>query len=31
MTFYPGTIGANTAAVAQRAVNYGKAMPTYFT
>lgn len=30
-TFYPGTIGANTAAVAQRAVNYGKAMTTYFT
>jgi hypothetical protein len=30
-TFYPGTIGSNTAAVAQRAVNYGKAMPTYFT
>jgi hypothetical protein len=30
-TFYPGTIGANTAAVAQRAVNYGQAMTTYFT
>jgi hypothetical protein len=30
-TAYPGTIGANTAAVAQRAVNYGKAMATYFT
>lgn len=30
-TFYPGTIGSNTAAVAQRSVNYGKAMTTYFT
>jgi len=30
-TFYPGTIGSNTAAVAQRAVNYGQAMTTYFT
>jgi hypothetical protein len=30
-TFYPGTIGSNTQAVAQRAVNYGKAMTTYFT
>ncbi|HWI69079.1 MAG TPA: hypothetical protein VNS88_11980 [Nitrospiraceae bacterium] len=30
-TFYPGTIGSNTSAVAQRAVNYGKAMSTYFT
>jgi hypothetical protein len=30
-TAYPGTIGANTAAVAQRSVNYGKAMATYFT
>lgn len=30
-TFYPGTIGANNAAVAQRAVNYGKTMSTYFT
>lgn len=30
-TFYPGTIGANTAAVAQRAVNYGKTMTSYFT
>ena len=30
-TFYPGVIGANTSAVAQRAVNYGKTMSTYFT
>lgn len=30
-TFYPGTIGANTSAVAQRAVNYGKTMTSYFT
>lgn len=30
-TAYPGVIGANTAAVAQRSVNYGKAMTTYFT
>jgi len=30
-TAYPGTIGANTAAVAQHTVNYGKAMATYFT
>jgi len=30
-TFYPGTIGANTAAVAQRTVNYGQSMTTYFT
>lgn len=30
-TAYPGIIGSNTAAVAQRTVNYGKAMATYFT
>lgn len=30
-TFYPGTIGANNSAVAQRAVNYGKTMTSYFT
>lgn len=30
-TFYPGVIGSNTTAVAQRAVAYGKAMTTYFT
>jgi hypothetical protein len=30
-TFYPGTIGSNTAAVAQRSVNYGQTMTTYFT
>jgi hypothetical protein len=30
-TFYPGTIGANTSAVAQRTVNYGKSMTSYFT
>jgi hypothetical protein len=30
-TFYPGTIGAVQNAVAQRAVNYGQAMTTYFT
>jgi hypothetical protein len=30
-TAYPGVIGANTAAVAQRTVNYGKTMATYFT
>jgi hypothetical protein len=30
-TFYPGTIGSNTSAVAQRAVNYGKTMTSYFT
>jgi hypothetical protein len=29
-TFYPGTIGAATG-VAQRAVNYGKSMTSYFT
>jgi hypothetical protein len=29
-TFYPGVIGSNTSAVAQRAVNYGKTMSTYF-
>jgi hypothetical protein len=31
ITCYPGTIGANTGAVLQRTVNYGKAMTTYFT
>lgn len=30
-TFYPGVIGSNTSAVAQRTVNYGKAMTSYFT
>jgi hypothetical protein len=30
-TAYPGVIGSNSAAVAQRTVNYGKAMTTYFT
>lgn len=30
-TFYPGTIGGVTNAVAQRAVNYGKPMTSYFT
>ena len=30
-TFYPGTIGSNTGAVAQRAINYGKSMTSYFT
>jgi len=30
-TAYPGTIGANTSAVAQRTVNYGKVMTPYFT
>lgn len=30
-TFYPGTIGSNTGAVAQRTVNYGKVMTPYFT
>jgi hypothetical protein len=30
-TAYPGTIGANTAAVAQHTVNYGKSMTSYFT
>jgi hypothetical protein len=29
-TFYPGTIGTNTGAVAQRCVNYGQSMATYF-
>jgi hypothetical protein len=31
VTLYPGTIGAVQNAVAQRAVNYGQAMATYFT
>jgi hypothetical protein len=30
-TFYPGTIGAQNGVVAQRSVNYGQAMTTYFT
>jgi hypothetical protein len=29
-TFYPGIIGSNLAAVAQRTVNYGQTMTTYF-
>lgn len=30
-SFYPGTIGGVSGAVAQRSVNYGKTMTTYFT
>lgn len=30
-TAYPGVIGSNTAAVAQRTVNYGKTMTAFFT
>ena len=30
-TLYPGTIGTNTGAVAQRTVNYGIDLTTYFT
>ena len=30
-TCYPGTIGANTAAVAQRYLDFGNPMTTYFT
>jgi len=31
VTLYPGTIGTVTNAVAQRTINYGKSMTTYFT
>ena len=31
VTFYPGTIGTNTSAVAQRTIDYGKSVTAYFT